>query len=86
MRLTRNFATACLLDTVIASFDEPVRLTLRRAVDKFEIIGDRTPETRSMILNAIELERAGARSADGGAPEMLQMAAPSTAPLEAHSR
>ncbi len=64
VRFTRNFAAECLLETVLTSFAEPVRLKLEHTAEKLEIIGDRTDSTRSMILRSIAVEREEASSAE----------------------
>lgn len=67
IRLTQNFASETLVETTVKSFDDPVRLKLARPVEKFEILGDRTPDTRAMTLRAIEITRGPeARDGDGG--------------------
>ena len=66
LRLTQKFASDTLLETVLSTFDQPVHLRLEAPAEKFEIIGERTKDTRSMTLHAIEVtpaelcnERAG---------------------------
>ncbi len=55
LRLTQKFASDTLLETVLSTFDQPVHLRLEASAEKFEIIGDRTKDTRSMTLHAIEV-------------------------------
>jgi glycosyltransferase involved in cell wall biosynthesis len=57
LRLTRDYATECLLETVLIDFQQPVRLRLEQPAENFEIIGNRTDSTRSMVLRKIEVER-----------------------------
>jgi len=59
IRMTQNFASGTLLDTVVKSFRPPIRLTLTHAVEKFEILGDRTSDTRTLTLRAITIVREG---------------------------
>ena len=57
LRLTQKFASECILETIVTSFEDPIRLKLTSPVEKFEIIGDRVGDTRSMTLRAIEIVR-----------------------------
>jgi hypothetical protein len=57
LRLTRSFASECLLETIVESFENPISLKLTSPAEKFEIIGDRVHDTRSMTLRAIEIVR-----------------------------
>ena len=59
LRFTRNYSTEQLLETIVADFSQPVRLSLHDAADKFEFIGDRTEATHWIILRAIVVEREG---------------------------
>ena len=71
VRLTRNLAAECLLESVLTDFSRPVSLRLEHPAEKFEIIGDKTDSTRSMILRGIEVERQelGERRATDGAAD-----------------
>ena len=57
LRLTQKFASECLLETLVKSFEDPIRLKLTGRAEKFEIIGDRIDDTRSMTLRTIKLVR-----------------------------
>ena len=57
LRLTQSFASECLLETVVESFEDPIRLKLTNPAEKFEIIGDRVDDTRLVTLRAIEIVR-----------------------------
>jgi glycosyltransferase involved in cell wall biosynthesis len=74
VRLTRNFTAECLLETVLASFAQPIRLKLEHAAEKFEIIADRTNFTRSMVLRSIEVKREPAGSDRVAAATTLALA------------
>ena len=71
VRLTRNLAAECLLESVLTDFSRPVSLRLEHRAEKFEIIGDKTDSTRSMVLREIEVERQelGERRATDGAAD-----------------
>jgi glycosyltransferase involved in cell wall biosynthesis len=60
LRVTRKFASETLLDTIVKSFADPIRLTLTGPAEKVEVIGDRLTDTRAMTLRAIEIFRATA--------------------------
>ena len=98
LRLTRSFASECLLETTVESFKGPIRLRLTNPAEKFEIIGDRVDDTRSMTLRAIEIvrrrqtrnpqargrsNRIWTRRSTGGIRLPLQR--PSTSPIRAPS-
>ncbi len=70
LRMTRSFASDCLFETVVESFEIAVRLKLTSPAEKFEIIGDRVDDTRSMTLRAIEIVRAGSAAADEVQPDL----------------
>ncbi len=70
LRLTRSFASECLLETTVESFKGPIRLRLTNPAEKFEIIGDRVDDTRSMTLRAIEIVREATDKESAGAWEV----------------
>ena len=57
VRLTQKFASERLLETIVKSFEEPIRLKLTSPAEKFEIMGLRIGDTLSMTLRAIEIVR-----------------------------
>ncbi len=79
LRLTQKFASDTLLETVLSTFDQPVHLRLEAPAEKFEIIGDRTKDTRSMTLHAIEVTPAklSKERADDAASIATEPGAPS---------
>ena len=80
IRLAQKFASERLLERIVNSFRTPLRLTLTRPAEKFEIIGDRLDETRSMVLRSIEIVR---ETAVRAAPEEAAAAARAVAPPDA---
>ncbi len=70
LRLTRSFASECLLETTVESFKNPIRLRLTNPAEKFEMIGDRVDDTRSMTLRAIEIVREATDKESAGAWEV----------------
>ena len=71
LRLTQKFASENLLDTILTGFGEPIRLKLASPAEKFEIIGDRVSDTRSVTLRAIEIRREPAPQHDDPRPPGL---------------
>ena len=71
LRVTRKFASETLLDTIVKSFADPIRLTLTSPAEKVEVIGDRLTDTRSMTLRAIEILR---KTAPKEEPPILERA------------
>ena len=67
--MTRKFASETLLDTIVKSFADPIRLTLTSPAEKVEVIGDRLTDTRSMTLRAIEILRKTASKEEPPIPE-----------------
>jgi hypothetical protein len=74
LRLTQKFASECLLETIVKSFEDPIRLRLTGPAEKFEIIGDRVDDTGSMTLRAIEIVRETAEQTEevGEVEKILQ--------------
>jgi hypothetical protein len=60
VRLTRRFTADTLVEIELTDFSEPLALTLESPAEKFEIIGERTDRTRTMILRSILIEPASA--------------------------
>jgi glycosyltransferase involved in cell wall biosynthesis len=57
LRLTQKFASETLVEMVVSSFEEPIRLKLTSPAEKFEVVGDRLGDTRSVTLRAIQIAR-----------------------------
>ncbi len=78
LRLTQKFASECLLETIVKGFEDPIRLKLTSPAEKFEIIGDRVGDTRSMTLRAIEIVRERSEQAEEveEVEQMLQSPSP----------
>ena len=83
LRLTQKFASETLLETVLSTFDQPVHLRLEAPAEKFEIIGDRTKDTRSMTLHAIEVTPAELCNQRVGVAESTATEPRAPAPREA---
>jgi glycosyltransferase involved in cell wall biosynthesis len=67
LRFTTNFTSKCLRELVVAGFETPVQVDVEKPADKFEIIGERTEDTRMMRLESIEI--AAAPLATGRTPD-----------------
>jgi glycosyltransferase involved in cell wall biosynthesis len=68
LQLTQRFAQETLLETVVSSFAEPIRLRIDKAAEQFEIIAKKLPGTRALTLRSIEIARSPASVERLGAP------------------
>jgi glycosyltransferase involved in cell wall biosynthesis len=69
LRLTQKFASETLVDMVVSSFKETIRLKLTSPAEKFEIVGDRLGDTQSVTLRAVEIAREPASQDRGFDPD-----------------
>ena len=56
LRLTADFAAKTLRNIVVKGFGEPLQVTIAEPLDKVEIIGEMTTDTKAMRLLSIAME------------------------------